>query len=299
MWVAPPSHGLARDKCGALLGAALLAYVMAPYTSRSRGRRAVLALSVAVLVVTAGCTLPFFGPEPDSFDATYDYSFGIDVYGNLTDVTIRAPLPVGPNGTPLEADVLLPDGAVRDYDDRKVFDARIVDTEFGPMLELTADRYEVVPRYFATVEEDGVGRQVEISAAEYDPENPDHRKVDFRSASVSVTIEGAYPIDTREPVGSEPVFHNTSARTVVDCDTPTTDSATCYVYDGPYYLSYGADGETRVQTFVVFEGYNEWFAAGWTGNSYRDSVGVNVTGAQDGWLDGDGELLTGNGNYRD
>lgn len=266
---------------------------------RGRARRAFLALSLAALVLTAGCALPFTGPDPDSFGATYDYHFGIDAYGNLTDVTVRAPLPSGPNGTPLEASVLLPDGAVRDREDRKVFDARIVDTEFGPMLELTADRYEVVPRYFATVEEDGVGRQVEISADEYDPENPDHRKVDFRSASVSVTIRGEYPIDTRSPVGSEPVFHDTSARTVTACDTPTTDEAVCYAYTAPYYLSYDADPETRVQTFVAFEGYNEWFDGGWTGNSYRDHAGVNVTGPQDGWLEADGELLTGNGRYRD
>jgi hypothetical protein len=140
---------------------------------------------------------------------------------------------------------------------------------------------------------------VEISADEYDPENPDHRKVDFRSASVSVTIRGEYPIDTRSPVGAEPVFHNLSDRTVTDCSMPTTDSATCYTYTGPYYLSYDADPETRVQTFVAFEGSNEWFAGGWTGNSYRDHLGVTVTGSQDGWVDAEGDLLTGNGNYRD
>lgn len=296
------SHDLARDKPPDMLVATLAQDSMFPATGdrASRGRP-VLVLAVVLAVVTAGCTLPFLGPdpEPDSFDATYDYSFGVDVYGNLTDVTIRAPLPVGPNGTPLHAEVLLPDGVVRDHDDQQAFDARIVETEFGPMLELTADRFEVVPRYFATVEEDGVGRQVEISADEYDPENPDHRKVDFGSASVSVTVRGEYPIDTRSPVGSEPVFHNLTARQVVDCPTPTTDGATCYAYEGPFYLSYDADPETRVQAFVSFSGDNAWFAGGWTGNGYRDHVGVEVTGAQDDWVDGEGTLLTGDGNYRD
>jgi hypothetical protein len=273
---------------------------MSPATDDGASRgRPVLALAVALAVVTAGCTLPFLGPDPDSFGATYDYSFGVDVYGNLTDVTIRAPLPVGPNGTPLDSEVLLPDGAVRDRDDQRVFDARIVETEFGPMLELTADRFEVVPRYFATVEEDGVGRQVEISADEYDPENPNHRRVDFRSASVSVTVRGEYPIDTRSPVGSEPVFHNLTARQVVDCPTPTTDGATCYAYEGPFYLSYDADPETRVQSFVSFSGDNEWFAGGWTGNSYRDHLEVEANGTRDDWIVGEGTLLTGDGNYRD
>ena len=143
-------------------------------SSRTLTRRAVLGGSAAALTLTAGCSLPFFGPEPDSFGATYDYSFGFDAYGTLTNVTIRAPLPVGPDGTPITAELLVPDDVVRDYEDEAVFDARIVDTEHGPMLELTTPEFTVVTRYYAFVEEDGTGRRVEISEEEYDPENRNH-----------------------------------------------------------------------------------------------------------------------------
>lgn len=255
--------------------------------------------SAAALTLTAGCSIPFFGPEPDSFDATYDYSFGFDAYGTLTDVTIRAPLPVGPDGTPITAELLVPDGVVRDYEDEAVFDARIVDTEHGPMLELTTPEFTVVTRYYAFVEEDGTGRRVEISEEEYDPENRNHQVIDFHSAGVGVTLDAEYPLETRVPVGAEPVFPAMDERTATACDTPTSPEATCFVYDGPFYLSYEAAEDTRLQTFVRFEGYNEWFAGGWTGNRYHDHLAVDATGPQDGWLEADGELLTGDGRYRD
>ncbi|NOQ32799.1 MAG: hypothetical protein GQ567_01170 [Methanosarcinales archaeon] len=37
---------------------------------------------------------------------------------------------------------------------------------------------------------------------------------------------------------------------------------------------------------------------GWSGNEYRDWVGVTLTGAQDGWCAGSGNLVAGAGSYR-
>jgi hypothetical protein len=85
-----------------------------------------------------------------------------------------------------------------------------------------------------------------------------------------VTINAGYPLETRVPVGAEPVLLATGERTATACGTPTSSEATCFVYDGPFYLSYDAAADTRLQTFVAFEGYHEWFAGGWTGNHYRD-----------------------------
>lgn len=245
---------------------------------------------LVVLVATAGCASP--GVEPESRAGVYDYTFGLDAYGTLSNATIRVPLPAEGGESVLNASVLAPDGTVDGS-----FEASVVDTRYGPMLELRAEAFAVEPRYFATVEENGTGRRVEISEAEYDPENPDHSKVAFRSVDVVVTVDASYPVDTETPVGDEPLLPTTSDRVGTACRFPTTDSASCFASGTPLYLEYGAAEETRVSLVVSFEGSNEWFAGGWTGNHYRESVSHSVTGPQSGWVTAEGHLVVGNGNY--
>ena len=245
---------------------------------------------LVLLVVTAGCAFP--GVEPESRAGAYDYTFGLDAYGTVENATIRVPLPVEDGASALNASVLAPNGTVDG-----AFEASVVDTRYGPMLELRTTEFVVEPRYFATVEEDGMGRRVEISESEYDPENPDHSKVDFRSVDVLVTVDAPYPVDTESPVGDEPLLPTTSDRVATACEFPTTDTASCFDYDAPLYLSYDASEGTRVDTIVSFEGRNEWFDGGWTGNGYRESVDYRATGPQSGWVTAEGHLVVGNGNY--
>jgi hypothetical protein len=114
-------------------------------------------------------------------------------------VTVRLPLPQG--GT-YDAAAFAPNGTADG------FDTAVVETEYGPMLELTAESFVVETRYYRFVEEDGLGRREEIDASEYEPSNPDHRKVERRTATVSVTRTATYPIDTRVPVGAVPTFYD-------------------------------------------------------------------------------------------
>jgi hypothetical protein len=245
---------------------------------------------LVLLVLTAGCAFP--GVEPESRAGAYDYSFGLDAYDTLSNATVRVPLPAEDGVSVLNASVLVPNGTVDG-----AFEARLVDTRYGPMLELRTGEFVVEPRYFATVEEDGLGRRVEINESEYDPEDPDHSKVEFRSVDVVVTVAAAYPVDTETPVGDEPLLPAASDRVGTACRYATTDGASCFVYDAPVYLEYDAAGGTRVDATVAFEGHNEWFEGGWTGNSYRDTIDVRASGPQSGWVTGDGHLVVGNGNY--
>ena len=251
----------------------------------------ILALGLLVLLVlTAGCAFP--GVQPESRAGVYDYTFGLDAHGGLSNATIRVPLPADGGESALNASVLAPNGTVDG-----AFEAGVVETEYGPMLELRAEEFVVEPRYFATVEEEGMGRRVEISEAEYEPDDPTHSKVEFRSVDVLVTVEAPYPVDTETPVGDEPLLPAASDRVATACEFPTTDDAACFDYDAPLYLSYDAAEGTRVDTIVTFEGRNEWFAGGWTGNGYRDAVDYRATGPQSGWVTAGGHLVVGNGNY--
>lgn len=254
-------------------------------------RRAVTLL-VACLALTAGCS--FLAPNPDSYDSTHYYSVGVDANATLTDVTIRVPVPQRDGAATVNASVVAPDGTVED-----AFDAAVVETERGPMLELTADEFTVETRYYRFVEEDGVGRREEIPESEYDPSNPDHQKVDRRGVGVSVQTDAAYPMDTRAPLDAEPLLYpdGVVTRSLAECELPYQESTSCFTYEAPVYLSYDTAADGTVAGSVYLEGSNEWFAGGWTGNSYVDRVDFDETGPQDGWVTAEGHTETGRGTY--
>jgi hypothetical protein len=252
-------------------------------------RQPVLALLLACLTLTAGCS--FLAPNPESYTSTHEYSVGIDATGTLSDVTIRVPLPQQDGETAVDASVLAPNDTVDG------FDAAVVETEYGPMLELTADEFVVETRYYRFVEEDGLGRREEIDESEYDPSNPDHQKVEQRTVTVSVTQEATYPIETRTPVGASPTFYPAATRELADCGFPYQDETACFVYDAPVYLSYESSDSTRVSGVVATYGSNEWFTGGWTGNSYNDRIRFAVTGPRDGWVVANGTTEVGQGTY--
>jgi hypothetical protein len=247
---------------------------------------------VAFFVLTAGCS--FLAPNPDSYTSTHRYSVGIDADTTLEDVTIRIPVPQQGGAATYDVSVLTPNGTVEG-----AFDAAMVETERGAMLELTAEEFTVETRYYRVVESDGLGQREEISEAEYDPSDPDHQRVEQRTVGVTVSRDVTYPIETRTPVGESPTFYTDDAvtRDLSDCPFPYEDPVACFAYDAPVYLSYDTPADTEVSGSVRFEGSNEWFAGGWTGNSYSDRVGFGATGPQDGWVAGQGRTETGMGTY--
>lgn len=249
-------------------------------------------LLVVCLTLTAGCS--FLAPNPDSYSSHHYYSLGVDLDGNVSDVTIRLPVPQQDGAATYNVTTLTGNGTVEG-----VFDATVVETDRGPMLELTANEVTVEPRYYRFVVEGDMGRRERISASEYDPSNPDHQKVDRRGVSLSATQQVDYPIETQAPLGTSPTLYadDTVTRRLADCELPVQDSTACFAYEAPVYLSYDADADVTVAGSVFFEGTNEWFAGGWTGNSYVDRVDFNETGPQDGWLVADGATETGRGSY--
>jgi hypothetical protein len=252
-------------------------------------RRPVLAVLLAALTLTAGCS--FLASNPESYTSTYEYSVGVDATGTLSDVTIRVPLPERDGDVVVDADAIAPTDTVDGMD------AAVVDTEYGPMLELTASEFVVETRYFRVVEADGMGRREEIDESEYDPTNPDHQKVSQRTVTVSVTRTAAYPIETRAPVGASPTFVPDATRELTECPFPYRDETACFAYDAPVYLSYESSPSTRVSGVVAVDGSNEWFAGGWTSNGYSDRVEFAATGPREGWVAANGTTEVGRGTY--
>ena len=260
---------------------------------------------VVCLAVTAGCS--FFGPQPESYTSTYDYSVGIDADETLRNLTVRVPM-AQLDGTPVfEASDVAPNGTLdttfdgstttnRSFND--TFGVEIVETRHGPMLELTADRLTVETRYYRFVENETVGRIEQIPKSEYDASDPTHSKQTRRTVATSVVLDVSYPIETQSPVGASPVFYTGGVqRALVDCRLPYQAETACFDYRAPVYLSYDTAGNASVDVSATFTGSNEWFSGGWTGNDYQDRVHANATGPQDGWVQAAGHTETGRGRY--
>lgn|GEM_PF-2782043 len=249
--------------------------------------RSTLAVLLVAPTLTAGCAFP--ATASDSYTSPYDYHVGVDATGTLSDVTIRLPLTQG--GASADADAFAPNGDVDG------FDASVVDTEYGPMIELTANEFAVETRYYRFVEEDGIGRREGIDESEYDRSNPDHHRQERRTVTVSVTREATYPVETRAPVGESPTFDPDATRELTDCPVPYRDETAWFAYDTPVFLSYDAAADARASGGVTVSGSNEWFTGGWTGNSYGDRMTFTATGPRDEWLVANGTTEVGHGTY--
>lgn len=267
-------------------------------------KRLLLAAAVVLIVLVAGFVgaISLYSNHlyESSYESGYDYRVSFAANQSLSNLTVYAPLPVehgevrvvGANVTASSWDETTPA-------DAPPVNASVVETDRGPMLALTADAYPVERKYYRFVEEEGVGRRVEISEDEYDPGNPEMVAYDERSVEVSVTTRVDRTVDTAGPTGTEPLLAPETGRREVPCRDAHFETQRCYSFDSEVFLAYDAPPETRSSVWVELSGRNEWWVFGWNGNEYRELVYGEFFGPQDGWQSVAGELETGTGNYRD
>ncbi|MFD1562701.1 hypothetical protein ACFR99_03925 [Haloarchaeobius amylolyticus] len=252
---------------------------------------ALLAVTVVAALLIGGLVVLSDSLAEDSYTSEYSYDVEITTNGTLTNATMLVPVPVSDG----EVSVA---GALEDgdyYAQPEAFSSRIVETDRGPMLEVTVDEFVVEPEYYRVVEEGELGRTEPITADEYDPDDPDMFVRDTDRYELTVRVESDEPIETREPVGTEPVLEPRVDATETDClDGPER----CYEYTGFVYAEYDTDPSTDVSIRVTHHGENSWWVGGWSGNWYRDAVAVDLAGPQADWIAVDGSLEAGQGSYR-
>lgn len=264
---------------------------------------AVVAL-VAAMVVFAAAIVGFFAVAPPMLaDRTsyYDYQATLTTNDTLTDVTLYLPMPVGPDG-PMTGDVV-----VRDDDGNQV-DATtgVVDTEHGPMLSIEVDRLEGSLEYMLlTFDEDGNLTDREVISPEEVPEDLSNKQLTPMPTRYTVHVfydyrDGGEPIETKEPLDTEPTLSPKYALEAVDCVGPYADEEeACHRYDSMVYASYGTTEDNVVHVSAEYGGWNEW---GWgLYNSYNEFTDrldrTPLAGPQDGWTVAEGTIHAGSGSY--
>lgn len=191
----------------------------------------------------------------ESYTSEYTYEIRIGTDSVLHNVTVYVPFPVSEKGIDEAiATALKPEG----------WHCSIVQTEYGEMLEITAEK--IVP--------------VAI---------PD---------SIVVNIRSDHRINTKNPMKDEPVLSPKYMVTHVTCWFPHDEKDPylhCYTYESYVYADYTVHAAVTVS--IRMEGQNSWWVYGWTFNRYYDSIMITFKGEQHGWVQVSGKLVEGEGVY--
>jgi hypothetical protein len=246
-------------------------------------RRTIFILVVILLAVI------FFGWLTWQFDQasrlserhTYFYSIDLTYTTPIDNVTLILPVPEL-NNTPMFMASLLNKSA---YGISPDWDLTIVYENGTPMLEIRAAR--MVPEYHGYPIPIEPGASVlpttRVPGHEYSSDTPVLIPV-----TVAVMETTGSPIDTRHPVGHEPVFFPGGVF------TPGHNFPT-YDHTVPVYVNYTSEKPVAISLRVSVYGSNGIWRGGWVSNTYSDTVVVETADGRQGWIDGDGELITAGG----
>lgn len=220
---------------------------------------------------------------------TYFYTIDLSYTSTIENVTLFLPVPEL-NATPVLITSLLNGTAYGVSSDWNL----LVASENGtPMLAIRADR--MVPEYhgYPIAIEPGttVLPTTRVPGHEYSGDTPILMPV-----TIAVMETGASEIDTRDPVGHEPLFFPGGTFIRGSCVAPGCDG---FVYDHPVpvYVSYTSERPVVISLRVSVTGSNSIWRGGWLSNTYSDSVFVEVTNGTKGWIEGKGKLVTAEGVY--
>jgi hypothetical protein len=219
----------------------------------------------------------------------YFYTIDLSYTTTIDNVTLFLPVPEL-NSTPVLITSLLNGTA---YGVPPDWNLSVVMENGTPMLAIRAAR--MVPEYhgYPIAIEPGttVLPTTRVPGHEYAGDTPVLMPV-----TVAVMEATVSEIDTRDPVGHEPLFFPGGNFTPGSCDMPGCDG---FVFDHPVpvYVSYTPESPVVISLRVSVSGSNSIWRGGWLSNTYSDSVFVEVTNGTQGWISGEGKLLTAEGVY--
>jgi len=216
----------------------------------------------------------------------HDYFYSIDLSYNttITDVTLILPVPEL-NTTPFFTGSLLNGTA---YGVSPDWNLTIVHENGTPMLAITADR--MVPEYhgYPIAIEPGVSVLPTTlqPGNEYSGDTPVLMPV-----RIAVMEPGPGEIETRYPIGTEPLFFPEGLFTPGSCATPLCDGP---VYDHrvPVYIRYASERPVLISLGISVQGTNAIWRGGWVSDSYSDTVVIELSDGTQGWIEGEGRLRT-------
>jgi hypothetical protein len=249
-----------------------------------RWKLIILVLLLLAVIIFAWVTWQFDQSARQSERHTYYYTIDLSYNTTIENVTLFLPVPEL-NNTPVFITSLLNGTAHGVSPD---WNLSVVYENGTPMLAIRAAR--MVPEYhgYPIAIEPGASvlPTTRVPGHEYTGDTPVLMPVTIAVMETSMSV-----IDTRNPVGHEPLFFPGGAFTPGSCMTPACNGAV-YNHPVPVYISYTSERPVVLSLHVSVDGSNAIWRGGWQSNTYSDTVTLEITGGTQGWIKGEGKLIT-------
>ena len=254
-------------------------------------RRALIILAFILLAVLffAWVNWQFDQSARQSERHNYFYTIDLSYTATIDNVTLLLPVPEL-NASPLFIESLLNRTAYGVFPD---WNLSVVRENGTPMLAIRAARMVPVYHGYPIAIEPGTSvlPTTLVPGHEYSGDTPVLMPV-----TVAVMETSVPEIDTRHPVGHEPLFFPGGNFTPGSCITPACNGLV-FNHRVPVYIRYTSDHPVVVSLRVSVEGSNAIWKGGWLSNTYSDSVVLEIGNGTQGWIEGEGKLVTGEGVY--
>ena len=265
---------------------------------------------IIILVMFSALIIGFFSfTASESAQSDYIYELKISTSGPIENVVLLIPVPsyYNPDSGKNETVINMSRVSFNNVDRSEGISMKIESVGGIPMLNISADR--ITPLYKNRIE------PIAIMPGQNESElpQPTHIYSDRYSEETPLLVDmeihqyennAGHTIDTRMPLGNEPVFMPYRIlENVSNFDGGMYEGN--YVSRGisgsfievPFILSYDA-GDANVLTISSeFQGINQWWVGGWRSNSYRERMNHAFAGESNGTYWVTGVLATGEGVY--
>jgi hypothetical protein len=258
-------------------------------TLQIRGKLVILTFILLAVFLFACVAWEFNQVTSQSERHNYYYTIDLSINTTIENVTLLLPVPEL-NTTPLFIPSLLNGTA---YGVSPEWNLSIVSENGTPMLAIRAAR--MVPEYHGYPIAIGPGTSVLPTTLVPGHEYSSDTQV-LMPVIITLMETSALEIDTRNPVGHEPLFFPGGTFTPGLCVTPVFDGPV-YDHQVPVYISYTSERPAGISLRVSVQGSNAIWKGGWASNTYSDTVVLEITNGEQGWIEGEGKLFTAEGVY--
>lgn len=265
-------------------------------------RRLLIGVAIGLVVLLPVIALGFLlFPPAFMYDhySTYSYETSVSTNATVENATFYLPFPTEETGSGTVEDIWIygEEGTELDWG------ANVVETDYGPMLQLRADELEGTTSYvlYTYAENGSLVDREEIGPDEI-PEDMTNRELvaDPTTYQIAWRVTVDRDIETRYPVGNASFLTPANDVTRTDCQDPWSETDTCYTFTSVAGATYKAEGPATLTIGEIrFDGTNEW--GFWLSNSFNTFEAATSPAAytddRQGWTVIDGQIQAGMGRY--
>lgn len=245
-----------------------------------------LGIMLFIVVIIGVFLYEFTRYDESSLSSHYGFTISLTTDSKLENPTFYVPIPALGNEITMANMAIDENARISDG-----WNLSIIETKYGKMLKISAKEFVPEVKKMVELQQPVPGQTGDI---------PTGNSFSFIRGDkyLSVSMVADHVIDTKNATKNEPLLSQKFNLTPSSYNYPSNGiPPKTQKYDSVIYADYESSPNATVEVLVSVDGRNEWFAGGWTSNTYRESLGTIFKGEKHGWIPVSGELVEGEGRY--